>query len=53
AQDPEAGILSRRGSAIALLVSLGQPEEPADILTPPSPTFRNILGGEGAPTRVP
>lgn len=53
AQDPEAGVLSRRGSSVALLVSLGRPEEPADILTPPSPTFRNILGGEGAPMRTP
>ena len=53
AQDPEASAPIRRGSAVALLVSLGQPEEPADILTPPSPTYQNLLGGEGGPTRAP
>jgi serine/threonine-protein kinase len=53
AQDPEAGVLNRRGSAVALLVSLGQAEEPADFLTPPSATFRNIMGGEGGPVRTP
>ena len=53
AQDPEASVPIRRGSPVALLVSLGRPEEPAEIMTPPSPTYQNVLGGEGAPMRMP
>ncbi len=53
AQDPEAGVAIRRGGAVALLVSLGQREEPAESLTPQGQFFRNILGGEGAPKRTP
>src|SRR5574337_57380 len=36
AQDPEAGALVRRGSPIAVLLSLGPLEEPPPVLTPPS-----------------
>ncbi len=53
AQDPETSVPIRRGSAVALLVSLGQQEEPVEILTPPTPAYQNVLGGEGAPTRTP
>ena len=53
AQDPEAGALTRRGSPVALLLSLGQPEEPAAILTPPSEHYRSLFGGEGAPMKAP
>ncbi len=53
AQDPEAGALTRRGSPVALLLSLGQPEEPAAILTPPGQNSRSLSGGEGAPMRAP
>jgi len=53
AHDPEADVPIRRGSPVALLVSLGQPEEPTEILTPPSSTYQKVLGGEGAPTRAP
>jgi len=53
AQDPEAGALTRRGSPVALLLSLGQPEEPAAILTPPGQPYRSLFGGEGAPMRAP
>ncbi len=53
AQDPEAGVPLRRGSAVALLVSLGRREEEVETLTPLGQLFRNILGGEGAPRRTP
>ena len=53
AQDPEAGALIRRGSPVALLLSLGQPEEPAAILTPPSEHYRSLFCGEGAPMKAP
>ena len=53
AQDPEASATVRRGRPIALLVSLGRPEEPAETLTPPTPTYQKVFGGEGAPTRTP
>lgn len=36
AQDPEAGALVRRGSPVAVLLSLGPLEEPPPVLTPPS-----------------
>ncbi|MBI2882900.1 MAG: PASTA domain-containing protein [Candidatus Methylomirabilis oxyfera] len=36
AQDPEAGALIRRGSSVAVLLSLGPLEEPAPALTLPS-----------------
>jgi len=53
AQDPEAGSFARRGSPVAVLLSLGQPEEPLPILTPPAPPYRSLTGGEGAPTGTP
>jgi len=53
AQDPEAGALIRRGSPVALLLSLGEPEEPAATLTPPGQHYRDLFGGEGAPLRAP
>jgi serine/threonine-protein kinase len=53
AQDPEAGAPLRRGSAVALLVSLGQREEEVGTLTPLGQLFRDLLGGEGAPRRTP
>jgi serine/threonine-protein kinase len=53
AQDPEAGVSVRRGSDVALLVSLGRREEEVETLTPLGQLFRNILGGEGAPSRTP
>ena len=53
AQDPEAGALIRRGSPVALLLSLGEPEEPAVTLTPPGQHYRDLFGGEGAPLRAP
>jgi serine/threonine-protein kinase len=36
AQDPEAGALVRRGSPVAVLLSLGPLEEPPPVLIPPS-----------------
>lgn len=53
AQDPEESVPIRRGSPVALLVSLGQPEEPTENLTPPRPTYQDSLGGEGAPKGIP
>lgn len=53
AQDPEAGAPVRRGSAVALLVSLGQREKEAEATTPLGQLFRNILGGEGGPRQTP
>ncbi len=53
AQDPEPGVSARRGSPIALLVSLGRLEEPAAILTPPSDHYRSLFGGEGGPRNAP
>lgn len=47
AQDPEAGALIRRGSPVALLLSLGQLEEAAPILTPPSFNDRSRSSDEG------
>ncbi|MBZ0159663.1 MAG: PASTA domain-containing protein [bacterium] len=49
AQDPEAGALVRRGSPVAILLSLGSLEEPAPVLMPPtlsslkSPGFTNRI----------
>ena len=53
AQDPEAGTLTRRGNPVAVLLSLGQIEEPPAALRPPGQDFRHLFGGEGAPMRAP
>ncbi len=53
AQDPEPGVSARRGSPVALLLSLGPHEEPAAILTPPSQHYRSLFGGEGGPRKTP
>jgi beta-lactam-binding protein with PASTA domain len=50
AQDPEADSAVPRGSVVALLVSLGPRETPPELLMPPARTYRNALGGEGAPS---
>lgn len=47
AQDPEAGTLVRRGSSVAVLLSLGPLEEPAPVLTLPSLSLLELLGLTG------
>lgn len=44
AQDPEAGALLRRGSPVAVLLSLGQLDEVSSVLTPPALSLLEPLG---------
>ena len=46
AQDPEAGTLVRRGSPVAVLLSLGSLEEPASALNGPRPNLSSLLRGQ-------
>lgn len=48
AQDPEAGTLVRRGSPVAVLLSLGQLEEPASTLNSPRPNISSLLRGQSS-----
>lgn len=48
AQDPEAGTLLRRGSQVAVLLSLGQLEEPASTLNGPRPNLSSLLRGQSS-----
>ncbi|GEM_PF-1779151 len=45
AQDPEAGALLRRGSPVAVLLSLGPLEEPASALNDSKPNISSLLRG--------
>ena len=48
AQDPEAGALIRRGSPVAVLLSLGQLEEPASTLMIPGQNLSSLLRGQSS-----